>query len=85
MTEQLIVKAINKLRPNSEFSFVNNDYSTIKWDKLKGDVPTLAEIEAAVAEIVAEDNLLATQRLTNKAALLERLGITADEAALLLS
>ena len=85
MNEQLIARAIDKLRPNSEYSFNNCDYSTIKWDKLKGDAPTLAEIEAAVADIVAEDNLLATQRLTNKAALLERLGITADEAALLLS
>lgn len=41
----------------------------------------IAEIAAAMAEIKAKENAT----ITAKAALLERLGITADEAALLLS
>jgi len=48
----------------------------------------VAYIEAAQAEAQsakAEEEFLAAQRAVDKAALLERLGITADEAALLLS
>ena len=30
--ENYLVKAIKKLRPNSEFSFTDNDYSTISYD-----------------------------------------------------
>jgi hypothetical protein len=84
MNEQLLVKAIAKLRPSAEFSFTDGDYSTVKWDKLDGVAPTQAEIEAAVKVIEAEDKAATAQRVTDKAALLERLGITADEAVLLL-
>ncbi len=41
----------------------------------------IAEIAAAMAEVKGKENAA----ITAKAALLERLGITADEAALLLS
>jgi hypothetical protein len=54
--------------------------------KLEGD--ELSEFLAVRAEIKKakdEAETLATQRAMEKAALLERLGITADEAALLLS
>ena len=54
--------------------------------KLEGD--ELSEFLAVRAEIKKakdEAEAIATQRATEKAALLERLGITADEAALLLS
>jgi hypothetical protein len=43
-----ITKAIQRLRPTAEFSFQNDDYSTIKWDVLEGDAPTLVEIENAI-------------------------------------
>jgi hypothetical protein len=48
----------------------------------------VAELEAqatAAAQAKAEEELIAAQRAVDKAELLERLGITADEAALLLS
>lgn len=44
----------------------------------------VAEIEARAAEKIAHDQALA-EKAAAKAALLERLGITGDEAALLLS
>jgi hypothetical protein len=84
MNEQLITKAITKLKPTAEFSFTDGDYSSIKWDKLDGVAPTQAEIDAAIKVIEAEDKAATAQRVADKAALLERLGITADEAALLL-
>jgi hypothetical protein len=48
----------------------------------------VAEVEAALAQIESERLILENEKATKaqaKAALLERLGITADEAALLLS
>lgn len=84
MNEQLLFRAIAKLKPTAEFSFIDGDYSTVKWDKLDGDAPTKSEIEDATRVIEAEDKAATSQRVADKAALLERLGITADEAALLL-
>jgi hypothetical protein len=78
-------KAIKFLRPTAEFSFTDNDYSTVKWDVLEGDAPTQSEIDAAIVTIKAKELADAETKAATKAALLERLGITADEAKLLLS
>jgi len=80
-----LAKAINKLKPNAEFSFQDDDYSTIKWDVLDGDAPTQKEIDAAIKEIKADEAQAEATKATAKAALLSRLGITAEEAVLLLS
>jgi hypothetical protein len=80
-----LIKAINKLKPNSEFSFQDDDYSTVKWDVLDGDAPTQKEIDAAIKEIKADEAQAEATKATAKAALLSRLGITAEEAVLLLS
>lgn len=77
--------AILLLRPNAEFSFTDDDYSTIKWDILKGDAPTQAEIDAAIEQVKANEITEAAAKAAEKAALLNRLGITADEAKLLLA
>jgi len=79
------VKAIQLLKPNAEFSFTDDDYSTIKWDKIEGEAPTQAQIDAAIEEIKTNEIAAKTQAATDKAALLARLGITAEEATLLLS
>jgi len=80
-----LVKAIQLLKPNSEFSFTDDDYSTVKWDVLDGDAPTQKEIDAAIKEIKADEAQAEATKATAKAALLNRLGITAEEAVLLLS
>lgn len=80
-----LTKAIRLLKPNAEFSYQNNDYSTIKWDVLKGDAPTQAEIDAALKKIEADEIAAEAKAAADKAALLDKLGITADEAKLLLS
>ncbi len=80
-----LVQAIRKLKPSSEFSFSDNDYATIKWDLLEGDAPTQKEIDAAIKEIKADEAQAEATKATAKAALLDRLGITAEEAKLLLS
>jgi hypothetical protein len=83
--ENYLTKAIRKLKPTAEFSFSNDDYSTIKWDVLEGTPPTQAEIDVAIEQVKADEITQAAAKATAKAALLERLGITQDEANLLLS
>jgi hypothetical protein len=80
-----LAKAINKLRPTAEFSFTDNDYGTIQWDILEGEAPTKAEIDAAIEEVKADEIAELEAKATQKAALLDRLGITQEEASLLLS
>ena len=80
-----LVKAIKKLKPTAEFSFTEDDYATIKWDVLDGEAPTQKEIDAAIKEVKADEAQAEATKATAKAALLSRLGITAEEAVLLLS
>jgi uncharacterized lipoprotein YddW (UPF0748 family) len=79
-----IVKAIKHLKPNAEFSFDNNDYSTIKWDVLDGDAPTWEELEAAHLQVKAAEEAKVAEAAAKRQALLDKLGITEDEARLLL-
>jgi len=80
----LISFAIGKLRPNAEFTMNDNDYSTIKWIFLEGKAPTQNEIDVAIEQIKAEEISLVAQKATAKSALFAKLGITEEEAALLL-
>jgi hypothetical protein len=80
-----ITQAIWSLKPNSEYTFSNNDYSTIEWHVLEGNAPTQAEIDAEIVKIKAAELTAEADRAAAKAALLTRLGITEDEAKLLLS
>jgi hypothetical protein len=80
-----LADAIRKLKPNAEFSYIENDYSTIKWDVLEGTAPTQAEIDAAIEQVKADEIAAKAKATADKAALLAKLGITADEAKLLLS
>jgi hypothetical protein len=84
MDEILLSKAIKYLKPNAEFSFEKADYLTIKWDALEGDAPTQAEIDAAIEQVKVDEAQAAIEAETKRQALLDRLGITADEARLLL-
>ena len=74
-----LVKAIRKLKPTSEFSFTNEDYSTIKWDVLDGDAPTQAKIDAAIEQVKADEAQAEIDKAAVKAAAeakLEALGLT---------
>lgn len=82
---EYLSEAILQLKPEAHFSYNDNDYSTIKWDVLDGDAPTIAEIEAAIKSIKTNKQNEASQKVADKAALLSKLGITEDEARLLLS
>jgi hypothetical protein len=79
-----LVRAIYFLRPTSQFSLDNGDYSTIKWDFLEGEAPTQTEIDAAIIQIKEKEEADKIAKAAQKAALLARLGITEEEAQLLI-
>jgi hypothetical protein len=77
-----LTKAIFKLKPNAEFSYSNNDYSTIKWDVLEGKAPTQAEINEAIEQVKADEAQAVIDKATAKAtaqAKLAALGLTVED------
>jgi hypothetical protein len=83
--ENYLAKAIRKLKPTAEFSFSDNDYSTVKWDILDGDAPTQKQIDDAILQIKNEEKTKEADDAKAKSNLLKKLGITEEEARLLLS
>ena len=79
-----IAKGIKKLKPTAEFSYSDDDYSTIKWDVLEGNPPTQKELDEAIKQVKADEIAEAEAKASAKSALLAKLGITEDEAKLLL-
>jgi hypothetical protein len=80
--EDYLSKAILKLRPNSEFTYFNRDYSTIKWDVLEGDAPTQAEIDDAIEQVKADEAQVVIEKAAAKAtaqAKLAALGLTVED------
>lgn len=79
-----LIKAINNLRPSAEFTFTDNDYSTIQWHVLDGTAPTKKQIEDEIAKIKAAELAEEAAKIAaaNSAiAKLEALGLTAQEIA----
>jgi hypothetical protein len=76
------VNAIQFIRPNAQFVLIGDD---INWLDEKQTEPTNAEIKAGLIAYNLATEAEAQAKATAKAALLDRLGITAEEAVLLLS
>lgn len=76
-----LIEAIKRLTNDSTFYLYDNDYSTIVWDELKTKAPTQAQIEKMIETIKSEE----TNKDQAKVELLAKLGITTEEAQLLLS
>ena len=77
-----LTKAILKLKPNSEFTFQEDDYATINWIVLKGDAPTQAQIDKAIEEVKADEVAKAEAKSVAKAAAqakLAALGLTVED------
>jgi hypothetical protein len=76
--------AIHKLCPDAEYIYENDDVDTIQW--ISGtNTPSAEQIKAMLPIVQTEAEQKTQLALDEKQSLLERLGITADEAALLLS
>jgi len=77
-----LTKAIRKLKPTSEFSFSDEDYSTIQWIVLEGDAPSKAEIDAAIKQVKADEINEAKAKVKTKEAALAKLaalGLTVED------
>ena len=80
-----LARAIKSLNPTAEFSYQDEDYSTINWVVLDGDAPTQKQIDDEIKNIKANEKALIKSNAIAKAVLLTKLGITEDEAQLLLN
>jgi hypothetical protein len=77
-----LTKAIRKLKPTAEFSFSDEDYSTVKWVVLEGDAPSKAEIDAAIKQVKADEINEAKAKVKTKEAALAKLaalGLTVED------
>ena len=77
-----LTKAIKKLKPTAEFSYSDNNYSTVKWDVLDGDAPTQKEIDAAIKKVKADEIAEAQAKAAAKTVAegkLAALGLTTDD------
>jgi hypothetical protein len=81
---EYLAKAIKSLRPESEFSYQEDDYSTINWIVLEGDAPTQKQIDDEIKRIKAAEITDAKAKETARQAIADRLGLTADELQVLL-
>ena len=84
----ILIRALQALRPNAEFTIINADLSTVVWNSPSTTTPTQAEVDAKIAELEAAD----AQAVIDKAAALASaesklaaLGLTAAEVSALLS
>ena len=77
-------KILKHKYPNDEWTLNGDDYSGLVWlsDTTK---PTKAKLDGFWNEVLAELQASKDAKAAAKASLLDRLGITADEAKLLLS
>jgi hypothetical protein len=80
-----LAKAIRNLRPTAEFSFTDEDYSSIKWDVLEGKAPSQKEIDDEIVKIQNKESQDKENQAATKQAILDKLGLTIEEVAALLS
>jgi hypothetical protein len=65
MNSEQITKAIADIRPKSEYSLVGDSYEGLEWLDKKQSKPTLAEIEAAIANPLPEPELTVSEKLAS--------------------
>jgi hypothetical protein len=81
MTSELIIKAIQKIKPDASVSISGGDINTIVWEN--GETPiSKADIEAQIPIVEQEIADAAAKKIADKAsadAKLKALGLTDDE------
>lgn len=78
-----LAQAIASLRPGKPFVLYGDHVDGIEWHVDGVTSPTQAEVDAEIARLEQAAVNEAAAKAAARAALLERLGITEDEAALL--
>lgn len=85
MTKNDIVNVIDFLSPNCEYYWMTEDFKDFVWLEKDKEQPTLSEIEKSFVAYKKSLTEAEAAKAAEKAALLAKLGITEDEAKLLLS
>ena len=65
MTNKQIAKALRDIRPNTEWTLIGDDYAEIQWLDTTATKPTLAEIEAAIANPLPEPEPTVADKLAS--------------------
>jgi hypothetical protein len=65
MTHKQIIKALSDIRPNAEWILSGEDYGDIEWLDKKATKPTLAEINAAIANPLPEPEQTVADKLAS--------------------
>jgi hypothetical protein len=76
-----LAKALTSLRPGKEFTFNNEDISTVRWNDTTVVTPSQEEIDAEIARQAQED----ADKKAAAEAKLAALGLTAEDIKALLS
>jgi hypothetical protein len=84
MTHEEIVRALGHLYPEAKYVLSGDDIENIDWQSTDIECPDFAKLEKAYADSLAAEKKAAELASVKKSEVLERLGITADEAKLLL-
>ena len=78
----MLTRALSALRPGVEFTFNDDDLSTVRWNVEGTTTPTQAEVDAKITELQAEDAEIESAKVSGRAKL-AALGLTAEEIAAL--
>ena len=83
-THEQMIKALTSLSPNADWTLRGGDFDNIEWH-CDCPKPTLDELVAESARLDEVHLKEKADQESAKQAILDRLGLTADEAKLLLS
>ena len=75
--------AIRALVGSDDFAYTGDDFESIEWITEPSTIPTVKQVSDKIVELKKIDADRAADQAARKTELLERLGITSDEAALL--
>jgi hypothetical protein len=78
-----IVDAIKFLNPAAQFTFAGIDLDSLEWHS-ETNRPTNEEIIAAIEPAKAAKQIEAQNKVAARSAILERLGLTAEDVAILI-
>jgi len=65
MTTDEITKALHDIRPGAEWTLSGDDYANIEWLDTNQTKPTLAQIQAAIANPLPKPELTVAEKLAS--------------------
>ena len=83
-TESPLQRALRKTYPNAQWVLRGDNYDGLVWLD-SSSKPSELEVQAAVHGLETNESIAAAEKAAARQALLDKLGITEDEARLLLS